>query len=211
MTAVRATAITEPDWLRDQLRRAGVLYGGGDPVVIGTIWWYSVSAVLVTPALDPLVGTGQARDPALEALTLEVIPDGRVLDARSSRPLGSDVGVIGKALAASLDAGIAAVSAASGAGRRSLCAIATDSIANVLLWAGKAAGDPARGVALAGPVVEAVGDHLPRPRFVEVGSTPVVRRASCCLIYRTGGADKCVSCPRQTPAERSHRLRLAFG
>ena len=211
MTAVPATAITDREWLRDQLRRAAVTYGGGGPVVIGTIWWYSVSAVLVTPALDALVATGLAMDPALEAVTLEVLPDGRVLDARSSRPLGSDVDEIGKALAASLDAGIAAVAAASGAGTRSLCAIATDSIANVLLWAGKAAGDPARGVALAGPVVAAVGDHLPRPRFVEVGGTPVVRRASCCLIYQTGGADKCVSCPRQTPRERAHRLRMTFG
>ncbi|MDQ0376729.1 (2Fe-2S)-binding protein [Amycolatopsis thermophila] len=211
MTAVPATAITDRDWLREQLRRAAVLYGGGGPVVIGTIWWYSVSAVLVTPALDPLVATGRARDPALEAVTLDVIPDGRVLDARSSRPLGSDVAVIGEALAGALDAGIEAVAEVSGAGTRALCAIATDSIANVLLWAGKAAGDPARGVELAGPVVDAVGDHLPRPRFVEIGSTPVVRRASCCLIYRTGHHEKCVSCPRQTPAERLHRLRLAFG
>jgi hypothetical protein len=211
MTAVPATAITDREWLREQLGRAAVLYGGGGPVVIGTIWWYSVSAVLVTPALDPLVGTGRAMDPALEAVTLDVLGDGRVIDGRSSRALGADVGVIGKALAGALDAGIDAVAEVSGAGARSLCAIATDSIANVLLWAGKAAGDPARGVALAGPVVEAIGDHLPRPRFVETASAPVVRRASCCLIYRTGGPEKCVSCPRQTPAERAHRLRLTFG
>ncbi|WP_435581863.1 (2Fe-2S)-binding protein [Amycolatopsis thermoflava] len=211
MTAVPATAITDRAWLSAQLRLAAGLYGEAGPVVLGTIWWYSVSAVLVTPALDPLVATGRAMDPALEAVTLDVVSDGRVLDARSSRPLGSDVDEIGKALAGSLDAGIAAVAEVSGAGTRALCAIATDSIANVLLWAGKAAGDVARGVALAEPVVAAVGDHLPRPRFVEVGGTPVVRRASCCLIYRTGGAPKCVSCPRQTPSERAQRLRMTFG
>ncbi|NIH84868.1 (2Fe-2S)-binding protein [Amycolatopsis granulosa] len=211
MTAVPATAITDPDWLAGQLRRTAALYGDGGPVVTGTVWWYSVSAMLVTPALDPLVATGRAMDPALDAVTLEVVPDGRVLDARSSRPLGSDVDEIGKALAGTLDAGIAAVAAVSGAGTRALCAIATDAIANVLVWAAKTSGDAARGVVLAGQVVAAVGGHLPRPRFVDVGGTPVVRRASCCLIYRTGRAAKCVSCPRQTPAERAQRLRMTFG
>ena len=66
MTAVPATAITDRDWLSAQLRLAAGLYGEAGPVVLGTIWWYSVSAVLVTPALDPLVATGRAMDPALE-------------------------------------------------------------------------------------------------------------------------------------------------
>ena len=61
-----------------------------------------------------------------------------------------------------------------------LGAIATDSIGNRLLWAGSAAGDVDRAMGLAGPLVAATDLGMPKPRFVRVGSTPAVRRASCC-------------------------------
>ncbi|MGH3879545.1 MAG: (2Fe-2S)-binding protein, partial [Actinophytocola sp.] len=52
---------------------------------------------------------------------------------------------------------------------------------------------------------------LPVPRYVTVAGTRAVRRASCCLIYEAPGQQKCVSCPRQHPAERDRRLRAALG
>ena len=113
---------------------------------------------------------------------------------------------LGAASASALGTAIATIAAVTGARERSLGAIATDSIGNRLLWTS----DPERAMALAEPLVAAIGLGLPKPRFVHVGRTPAVRRASCCLIYEVGNP-KCVSCPRQTPAERDARLRAALG
>lgn len=97
---------------------------------------------------------------------------------------------------------VAAVAAASGASARALWAIASDSLANRVLWAG---GGEAEAVALA------VDDRFPAPRIVEVAGQRVVRRASCCLVYESPGQQKCVSCPRQRPDDRLRRLHAAFG
>jgi hypothetical protein len=204
---VAATKLTDLAWVRARIGGAAKLYGCARPEVLGTIWWYSLSSVLVAPALESLVSTGVALDPSLKAVTLDLVPDGRFAGARSSRVLE---GELGPALGAALEPVIETVAEAAGARARALGAIATDSIANRLLWAGSAAGDVERAMALAEPLVAATGLGMPKPRFVIVGSTPVVRRASCCLIYEANSA-KCTSCPRQTPAERDRRLRGALG
>jgi hypothetical protein len=145
-------------------------------------------------------------DPALDAMELDLVADGRFLGARSTRRLSGGPAELGAALAGTLGAAITTIAAVTGARERALGAIATDSIGNRLLWTP----DPERALALAGPLVAAIGLDLPKPRFVHVGRTPAVRRASCCLIYEVGNP-KCVSCPRQTPAEREARLRAALG
>ncbi|PRX48382.1 ferric iron reductase protein FhuF [Prauserella shujinwangii] len=208
---VPATVLADESWLREDLDRAARLYGRASGRVLGTIRWYSASSVLVAPALESLVHTGIALDPALESVTLDLHPDGRYVDAHSRRPLGRDVTQLGAALGAALTAAVTAGAAVSGATERSLWAIAADSIANRLLWAASAAGDEERGMRLAEEIGDAVGSRLPRPRFVRVGAKPVVRRASCCLIYEATGGEKCASCPRQTPAERTRRLELLLG
>jgi hypothetical protein len=96
----------------------------------------------------------------------------------------------------------AAVASASGAAPRALWAIATDSLANRVLWAG-GAGEHA--------VALAADERFPVPRYVEVGGQRAVRRASCCLVYEAPGQQKCVSCPRQKPDDRLRRLRAALG
>ena len=204
---VPATRLTDLAWVRSRIGGAAKLYGCARPEVLGTIWWYSLSSVLVAPALESLVNTGIALDPALDAVTLDVVPDGRFAGARSSRVLD---GELGPALGKSLGPVIETIAEAVGARARALGAIAADSIANRLLWAGSAVGDVGGAMALAAPIMASTGLDLPKPRFVDVNGNAVVRRSSCCLIYEANSA-KCASCPRQTPAERDRRLREALG
>ncbi|TDP97394.1 (2Fe-2S)-binding protein [Labedaea rhizosphaerae] len=195
-----AAAVTDDAWLSAQLAATGTLYRTGDQEVRGVLWWYSVSSVLLGACVDPLVRTGVAVDPGPAHCTLYVHPDGRVLDARSTRVAGDGVTVLGPLLADALGVAIDAVARLSGARARALWAIATDSLANRMLWAGASE-------ALTSELARAVGPALPAPRWVEVGGRTVVRRASCCLIYLTPGNAKCASCPRQRPEERRRRLQ----
>ncbi|WP_158888986.1 (2Fe-2S)-binding protein [Amycolatopsis anabasis] len=211
LLAIPAASITDETWLRTRIGLSSKLYGCAPAEVLGTIWWYSASSVLVAPALESLVLTGTALDPSLAAVTLDVVADGRFAGARSSAVLGGDLDKLGAAFAGALEPAIETIAAVSGARIPALRAIATDSIGNRLLWAGTAAGDPDRAMDLAGPLAAAIGNRMPRPRFARIGATPVVRRASCCLIYQATGGDKCTSCPRQPPAERERRLRSALG
>lgn len=236
-----ASLLADAEWVRARVGGAAKLYGCARPEVLGTIWWYSLSSVLVAPAVESLaawwpgdtepvdrnpttanpasastdrpgmLAPDAARrpslaDPSLEAMELDLVADGRFLGARSTRPLSGGLPELGAALAGTLGTAIATISAVTGARERALGAIATDSIGNRLLWTP----DPEGAMALAEPLVAAIGLDLPKPRFVRVGRTPAVRRASCCLIYEVGNP-KCVSCPRQTPAEREARLRAALG
>ncbi|WP_436501392.1 (2Fe-2S)-binding protein [Actinokineospora sp. HUAS TT18] len=194
MIPVPVAAIQDPEWLTAQLAAAGTRFRTADQVVTGVLWWYSASSVLLGPTVESLLGTGRALDPA--AVTLYLHPDGRLLDARGSAECADP----GPRLRRLLSAAITTVATLSGASPRALWAIATDSLANRVLWAG---GGPEDAVKLASEI----GQELPRPRFVDVGGRTVVRRASCCLVYETPGADKCVSCPRQLPADRLRRLQ----
>ncbi|MFJ9785318.1 (2Fe-2S)-binding protein [Amycolatopsis sp. NPDC101161] len=200
-----ATLLADAEWVRARIGGAAKLYGCARPEVLGTIWWYSLSSVLVAPAVEGLVA-GAPADPSLDAVEIDLLADGRFLGARSTRRLAGGLPELGAAFAPALGTAIATIAAVTGARERALGAIATDSIGNRLLWTS----DPERAMALAEPLVAAIGLGLPRPRFVRVGRTPAVRRASCCLIYEVGNP-KCVSCPRQTPAERDARLRAALG
>lgn len=202
---VPATLLADPAWVRARIGGAAKLYGCARPEVLGTIWWYSLSSVLVAPALDGLIA-GAPADPSLDAVEIDLVADGRFLGARSTRPLSGGLPELGTALGAALGTAITTIAAVTGARARALGAIATDSIGNRLLWTR----DPERAMALAEPLVAAIGLDLPKPRFVRVGRTLAVRRASCCLIYEVGNP-KCVSCPRQPPAERDARLREALG
>jgi ferric iron reductase protein FhuF len=196
--------------VQGQIGASAKVYGRARPEVLGTIWWYSLSSVLVGPALESLVHTRAALDPSLEAITLELLTDGRFAGARSSRVFGGDLAELGAAMAGTLVPAIATIATVSGARVPALRSIATDSIGNRLLWAGSSVGDTGRAMALAGPLIGAIGLGLPKPRFLQVGSTSVVRRASCCLIYKANSV-KCTSCPRQTPEQRLRRLRAALG
>jgi ferric iron reductase protein FhuF len=199
---VPASAIKDHRWLGEQIAATARLYRHDVRPTIGVLWWYSASSVLLGPSVESLVATGVAADPTLESMALELHDDGRMLGATSDSLLGKDLAVLGARLHTMLWVCIEAVATNTGAPERALWAIATDSLANRVLWAG---GQPA----VAEEVAVAVGPKLPTPRYVEVSGRLVVRRASCCLIYQAPGMKKCTSCPRQTPAERLLRLRLS--
>ncbi|WP_034273404.1 (2Fe-2S)-binding protein [Haloechinothrix halophila] len=210
MTEFSAVLITDPEWMSERLRLARALYGSAPNRVLGTVWWYSTSSVLVAPPLEALLHTGRAVDPALDAVTLQIHPDGRLVDAHSSRPFNGDASAMGQAMGAALAAAITSVSSACGASERALWAIAADSIANRALWAGQAVGDVDRALAVVDAVSDGIGSALPRPRFERYGERVVVRRVSCCLIDKATGLPKCASCPNQHPDERAHRIRAAL-
>ncbi|MFC7616943.1 hypothetical protein ACFQV2_29340 [Actinokineospora soli] len=48
--------------------------------MLGTLWWYSASSVLVGPVAESVVAGGAVADTS--TLSLFVTPDGRMLDAR---------------------------------------------------------------------------------------------------------------------------------
>jgi hypothetical protein len=168
-----------------------------DRRVAATVWWYSASAVLVTPALAGLV-TGIPLSGRLADTSLEFRPDGLPVAASSSAP-GRDVPA---ELRETLSAVVAAVAAAGRMRERPLWAITTDSIANQLLALGRALGDVLAATAHAAPLAEAIGGPLPAPRYDDVAGARFTRRASCCLIEELPSGSRCTSCPRRPPAER---------
>jgi hypothetical protein len=192
---VPASAITDPAWLDEQITATARLYRFDRRPSLGVLWWYSASSVLLGPPVESLA------DPSLACMTFRVHNDGRLLDATSDTLLGNDIAELGRRLHQTLSTCIRAVAEQTRAPERALWAIATDSLANRVLWAG---GLPSAASALA----TAVGPSLPTPRYVTVSGRLVVRRASCCLLYQAPDQAKCVSCPRQPPAERLRRLRL---
>jgi ferric iron reductase protein FhuF len=200
---VAATRITEPSWLAEQIRLRSLIWNIEDDRVLATLWWYSASTVLITPSLASLVVSGTALSPRLQDVVLH--------HTASSRLTGSHAtAVLGRELDAMLSAVIAAVADFTGGRQRALWAIATDAIANRLLWAGEAVGRVPDATALAVPLCAAIGPQLPRPRYLDVGQPArrFVRRTSCCLIYRVPGEGLCTSCPRRPPAERRTLLRV---
>jgi ferric iron reductase protein FhuF len=151
-----------------------------DRRVAATVWWYSVSAVLVTPALAGLV-TGVGLSARLADTALAFRADGLPVAAVSTS--GTDD--LAAELRETLAAVVAAVAAAGRMRERPLWAIATDSIANQLLA------------------------PLPVPRYVDAAGARFTRRASCCLMVELPGGALCTSCPRRPPAERQALLEQA--
>ncbi|MGZ4623032.1 MAG: (2Fe-2S)-binding protein [Blastococcus sp.] len=196
---VPATRLADAAWTADAIGA-----GPGDRRVAATLWWYSVSAVLVTPALAGLV-TGVPLSARLADTALAFRDDGLPVAAVSSAR-GADVAA---ELRESLAAVVPAVAAAGRMRARPLWALATDSLANQLLALGRALRDVPAVTALAAPLAAAIGAPMPVPRYVDVAGARFTRRASCCLIDRATGQAMCTSCPRRPRAERAALLELA--
>jgi hypothetical protein len=207
---VSALAIRDRFWLGGQLDAAVTRCGSAERPVLGVLWWYTASEVLVRPSIETLLAGDRVADPELANLTLHVDEDSRLRHAEADRPLPDvpDItATLGRRIAAAMAPAISAVATVSGARERPLWAIAADALANVLLSEGAATGELDRATALAGPIAAAAGLRMPRPRYVDVEGRRFVRRCSCCLLYQaTGGFGKCPTCPRQRPEQRRQRL-----
>ncbi len=196
-TRLPATVLTDVGWTSTMLALRSARQGTSDVRVLATVWWYSVSAVLLTPSLAGLV-TGTPLSARLADTSLSWLPGGLPVAATSSAP-GRD---LAGELRTTLTDVISAVAEAGRMRERPLWAIATDSLANRLLALGRALGDVPGATAPAGPLADSIGAPLPVPRYVDAGGARFVRRASCCLLYRLPHEPMCTSCPRRPPAER---------
>lgn len=210
--------VDDDQWLAAQIRLQALRWPTVEDRVLATLWWYSISQVFLTPTVASLFVTRRALSPRPADVELHWFPDGRVLTARSTATLDNDdsVGSAATALRDSLESVIHAVARAGRTRERPLWAIATDSLANRLLWVGRACGEVERATTMASTLVGLIGAQMPGPRFVDVdpnasgrGSARFVRRGSCCLIYLEPGEAKCTSCPRLAPAKRAALLRAA--
>ncbi|MFC7450213.1 (2Fe-2S)-binding protein [Rhodococcus daqingensis] len=226
------SVLAAPDWLASRIVDTARRWNCDDARVTATLWWYSASSTLMSVPVSMLLATGTAPDPGLDGLTCTLRPDGYLGTLRSAAGIRDDA-VLAERLRGVLGPIIAALSELSGAGVRSLWAIAADSLGNRALDAGTALGSPTLGSALAVRLAELIGHPMPPPRFVDVGrggpvaadpcaapeaaARRVVRRSSCCLIYETepdpGAVEgaKCTSCPRQRPSVRAARLGVLLG
>jgi ferric iron reductase protein FhuF len=205
-SVVPATLLADVRWTADTLAACAPRQRTDDRRVLATVWWYSVSTVLLTPSLAGLV-TGVPLSARLPDTAVSMLAGGLPVAAVSSAPAGD----VAAELRESLGAVVAAVAEAGRMRERPLWAIATDSIANRLLALGRALGDVPRATALAAPLAAAVGAPLPVPRYVDVGGARFTRRASCCLLYRVPHEPMSTSCPRRPPAERQVLLEDAAG
>lgn len=201
---VPAPELTDPGWTAEVLARRGRLARSTDARVLATVWWYSVSTVLVTPPLAGLVA-GVPLSARLEDMAVFLLPGLQPIAAVAGAGDADPVGGLRTTLAT-------VISTIAEAGRmreRPLWAIATDSLANQLLAIGRAVGDVPAVTSLAGPLAEAVGAPLLVPRYVDVAAARFTRRASCCLMVELPGGDLCASCPRRPPADRLVQLERA--
>jgi ferric iron reductase protein FhuF len=194
---IRASLLADPGWTAEVLSTRATRQRTDDRRVLATVWWYSVSSVLLTPVLAGLV-TGVQLSARLEDTTLHLL-SGQTPVAATTRAGAGDVAAD---LRTAIAAVVAAVAEAGSVRERPLWAIATDSLANRLLAVGRAVGDVSAATALAGPLASAVGAPLPVPRYVDVDGVRFTRRASCCLLYRLPFEGLCTSCPRRPPADR---------
>ena len=201
---VAATALADPIWTGEVLARRGRAARSTDSRVLATVWWYSVSTVLLTPPLAGLVA-GVPLSGRLEDITVSLLPGLQPIAAVARAGDGDRTGNLRTSLAAV----IAAVAEAGRMRERPLWAIATDSLANRLLALGRAVGDVPAVTALAAPLAAAIGAPLPVPRYVDVGGARFSRRASCCLMVELPGGTLCASCPRRPPADRLVQLERA--
>lgn len=205
-TVLPGEVLTDPRWLARRVEDTGRRWNHDDPRVNGILWWYSASSTLVAAPLAMLLATGRAPDPRPGRLSVSLQPNGYLQSARSDRLLPS-VAAFADALVEAHGEVIAALAEVSGAAPRALWAIATDSIANRALEAGRATGEEDRGVTLELAVCR---PPLLSARFIDVEGPErtrrFVRRSSCCLIYVATDGGKCASCPRRAPDDRRAEL-----
>ncbi|MGY1698557.1 (2Fe-2S)-binding protein [Geodermatophilus sp. SYSU D00766] len=201
-----ARLLADPGWTADRVTALGRRYRSDDRRALATVWWYSASAVLLTPVAAGLA-TGRPLSARLADTTVYEV-GGTLLAGVSAAPSGPDpAGDLRDALTAV----VAAVAAAGGVRERPLWAVATDSLAGRLLALGRALGDVASVTALAARVAAAVGAPMPVPRYTDVGGTRFVRRVSCCLLLRLPGQPTCTACPARPPEQRRVLLEDAAG
>jgi hypothetical protein len=206
-TAVRlpASVLTDPQWLAErfeQLARGWLLPQGRDRSRgAGTLWWSMSVYVLLGDVVDAVAADRAVPNPELDAVGLGLEGAIAAVSRRPGRP-----GDLAQSCRELMRSVIEPASRVSGAGERSLWAVAADALANRAL-------DPyGRLHSLTGVLAfaDAIGPILPRPRVVTVRDRAFVRRNSCCLYYLTPLSDgPCSTCPHRHPRDRLAAISAA--
>lgn len=199
-----AVMLTDPAWLAERVADTGHRFGCSDLSVVGTLWWYSTSSTLVFLTVASAMVTGRVDDPRLAGRRCSVGPEGDVLGVVGGGAL--DVGDAIEPMTQALASIIEPLAEVSATRVPTLWAIVSDSIANRCLDVGAALGDRSLGSFFATAIIGQMGSALPKPRFVDVNGRPFTQRCSCCLLYRTGVAAQCTSCPHRSPDDRRKGL-----
>ncbi|MGW7519884.1 (2Fe-2S)-binding protein [Streptomyces sp. NPDC054796] len=228
VASVPAEFLGERDWLAEQVRLSALRWRTDSLRVGATLWWYSVSTVLLAPPLVTGFLTGRSVHPGPEGLVLQLGAAGRPVAVRPAPHMSAPVdGAAPGPLRGLLELCVDGLAGVAGLRPRPLWSLATDSLAQLLSRAGRESGRLADSTAWGAALAERIGPPMPPPRWVEVpvpdggdGLFPVpppgaprvetfVRRGSCCLIYESPGEGKCASCPRRTPDDRALQLEIA--
>ena len=213
--------LSDESWLSDRVDQIGRQLCCPDRRTGATLWWYSASVVLLGPSVHALVtsGTGRALTPSTIRFSLRL--NGYLERVVAGPELEVGAAALGRHLDDALAEVIEPLARTGRASERSLWAIAADSLATRVLaetavlpgtfvLPGTSGTDEAPRIASA--IAEAGARLRPRPRFQDVQGRPdrpdrrYVRRGSCCLLYRVPDG-LCISCPKQTPADRLQRLQ----
>lgn len=205
--------LTDESWLAERVDQTGRQFGCAERRTNATLWWYSASVVLLGPVVHALVagGTAGALTPSSLRFTLRF--NGYLERVIPGPDLDPGPAALGRHLDDVLARVIEPLARTGRASERSLWAIAADSLAiRVLAETAVSPGGTDRAPELATAVAEASLRLRPLPRYQDVRGRSdgparrYVRRGSCCLLFRVPDG-LCISCPKQTPADRLERLR----
>ncbi|HST84090.1 MAG TPA: (2Fe-2S)-binding protein [Kineosporiaceae bacterium] len=207
------TLLTDESWLSERVDQIGRESGCVERRTNATLWWYSASVVLLGPAVHEMVATGTGVSLSPSAVRFTTRASGYLERVIAGAQLDPGPVALGRHLDDVLDLVIEPLARVGGATQRSLWAIAVDSLATrVLAETAVAPGGTDRAPQLATAVAEAAPRLRPLPRYLDVPGRPgspdrrYVQRGSCCLLFRVP-AGLCISCPKQTPADRLTRLQ----
>jgi ferric iron reductase protein FhuF len=195
--AVPAALLADAGWTAGRLPALGARYGSGDRRVPATVWWYSASSVLHTPALAG-PATGLPLSARLADTSVAVLAGGTPVAAASSAPGGDTAGELRETLAAVVDA----VAAAGRMRARPLWAVAADSLGQPAAGAGPGGGGGAPGHRACRTTGRrrrpaAAGAALRRRRRRPLHPAGVLLPA-----LPAAAGPLCTSCPRRPAAER---------
>ena len=211
--------LADEAWLGERVGQTGRQFGCADRRTNATLWWYSASVVLLGPSVHALVRSGRGLDLSTSALRFTLRFNGYLERVVARSELAPGPRALGRHLDEALGPVIEPLARISGATERALWAIAVDSLAtrvlaetSVLTGGTDRQTDDQAAPKLATAIAEPAARLRPLPRYVQVRGRPeaaaqrYVRRGSCCLLYRVPDG-LCISCPKQTPAERLERLQ----
>jgi ferric iron reductase protein FhuF len=212
LVTLPGSLLADESWLAERVDQTGRQFRCAERRTNATLWWYSASVVLLGPAVHALVASGAGRELSPSTLRFTLGFNGYLERVIAGPQLPAGPAALGRHLDEALSAVIEPLARTGRVRQQSLWAIAADSLATrVLAETGATTGGTELAPQIATGVAEAASRLRPLPRYQDVRGRPdqpprrYVRRGSCCLLYRVPDG-LCISCPKQTPADRLERL-----